>query len=82
MTAKFVINKDKRGEFRFTLEASNGEVIVKSEGYKTIADVYDGIESVKKNSKEAIEIQEDISLVESAPTINNKCIYLDVVDFT
>ena len=47
---KFVISKDKRGEFRFNLKAGNGQTILASEGYKTMASCKNGIESVKKNS--------------------------------
>ena len=47
---KFVITKDKRGEFRFNLKAGNGQTILASEGYKTMASCKNGIESVKKNS--------------------------------
>lgn len=48
--AKFEINKDKAGEFRFNLKASNGQIILSSEGYKTKASCENGIESVRKNS--------------------------------
>jgi uncharacterized protein YegP (UPF0339 family) len=37
MARKFGIFKDKRGEYRFHLRATNGEVIATSEGYKTKA---------------------------------------------
>jgi len=35
MAAKFKISKDKSGEYRFKLNAPNGETIAVSEGYKT-----------------------------------------------
>lgn len=47
---KFVISIRKNGEFQFNLKASNGQVILASEGYKTKAACENGIESVKKNS--------------------------------
>ena len=48
--AKFEISVRKNGEFQFNLKASNGEVILTSEGYTTKADCLNGVESVKKNS--------------------------------
>ena len=46
---KFQVKKDKAGEFRFNLLASNGQVILSSEGYTTKAACENGIASVKKN---------------------------------
>ena len=48
--AKFEIYKDKRGEFRFRLKASNGQSILASEGYAAKSGCTNGIESVRKNS--------------------------------
>ena len=50
--AKFEIYTDKRGEFRFRLKASNGQAILTGEGYKAKASCTNGIESVRKNSKD------------------------------
>lgn len=50
--AKFEVSIRKDGEFQFNLKASNGEIILSSEGYKTKASCLNGIESVKKNSVE------------------------------
>lgn len=56
MAGKFVVTKDKAGEFRFKLVATNGQTIAVSEGYKTKASAMNGIESVKENApKAAIE---------------------------
>ena len=52
MAGKFEIYKDKAGEFRFRLKASNGQNILASEGYKAKVSCHNGIESVKKNSLE------------------------------
>lgn len=49
---KFEITKRKNGEFQFNLKASNGQVILTSEGYKTKAACKNGIQSVKKNSQD------------------------------
>ena len=48
--AKFEISVRKNGEFQFNLKASNGEVILTSEGYTTKAACLNGAESVKKNA--------------------------------
>lgn len=50
---KFEVYKDKKGEFRFRLKASNGETIVTGEGYKAKAGCLNGIESIKKNAPDA-----------------------------
>lgn len=49
---KFEISLRKNNEFQFNLKASNGQVILASEGYTTKANCKKGIESVKKNSQE------------------------------
>ena len=51
---KFEIYKDKAGEFRFRLKASNGEIIATSEGYKSKAGCKNGIASVKKNAESEV----------------------------
>ncbi|WP_370526845.1 YegP family protein [Bacteroides sp. 51] len=50
MMAKFEITQRKNGEFQFNLKASNGEIILTSEGYTAKESCKNGIESVKKNS--------------------------------
>ena len=50
---KFEIFTDKKGEYRFRLKASNGQIIAASEGYKDLDGCVNGIESVKKNAAEA-----------------------------
>ena len=50
MSGSFEIYKDKAGEFRFRLKASNGEIVLASEGYKAKSSCKNGIESVKKNA--------------------------------
>lgn len=51
---KFVVTKRKNDELQFVLKASNGQVILASEGYSSKAACMNGIESVKKNSQEEI----------------------------
>ena len=49
---KFEITTRKNGEFQFNLKATNGQVILTSQGYSTKANCINGIESVKKNSQD------------------------------
>ncbi|MBO5199310.1 MAG: YegP family protein [Lachnospiraceae bacterium] len=56
---KFEVYADKAGEFRFRLKATNGQVIATSEGYKTLANCLNGIESVKKNAVGAETVAEE-----------------------
>ncbi len=58
MAGKFVITKDKKGEFRFVLKAGNGEVIAMSEGYATKSGAVNGIESVRKNAADSTVVDE------------------------
>jgi uncharacterized protein YegP (UPF0339 family) len=54
MAAKFELTKDAKGEFRWRLVASNGQIIATGgEGYKAKESAKAGIESVKKNAPTA-----------------------------
>lgn len=55
---KFEVYTDKAGEFRFRLKASNGEIILASEGYAAKSSCMNGIESVGKNAPEAEVVKE------------------------
>lgn len=55
---KFEVYKDKAGEFRFRLNATNGQIIAVGEGYKALASCINGIESVKKNAPDAEIVKE------------------------
>jgi uncharacterized protein YegP (UPF0339 family) len=56
---KFEMYTDKKGETRFRLKATNGQVIAASEGYTTKAACKNGIESVRKNAADApVELPE------------------------
>ena len=57
MAAKFELYKDKKGEYRFRLVASNGQTIATSEGYKSKDSAVKGIESVKKNAPTAAVVE-------------------------
>jgi uncharacterized protein YegP (UPF0339 family) len=54
VAAKFEINKDIAGEFRFKLVAVNGEIIAVSEGYTAKEGALNGIESVRLNAPVAV----------------------------
>jgi len=49
MAGKFECYKDKAGEYRFRLKASNGQTILSSEGYKDKSSCSKGIASIRKN---------------------------------
>lgn len=51
---KFELYKDKGGEYRFRLKATNGQIVLGSEGYAAKASCINGIESVKKNAVDAL----------------------------
>jgi uncharacterized protein YegP (UPF0339 family) len=57
MAAKFELYKDKKGEYRWKLVASNGQTIAVGEGYTTNESAKNGIESVKKNAPTAAIIE-------------------------
>lgn len=50
MAGKFRVFKGKNGEQYFNLLASNGQVILSSEGYKSMASCKNGIQSVIDNA--------------------------------
>jgi uncharacterized protein len=50
MAGWFELDKSKDGQFRFTLKAGNGEVILTSELYKAKPSALNGIASVQTNS--------------------------------
>ena len=58
---KFEITTRKNGEFQFNLKATNGQVILTSQGYKTKANCINGIESVKKNSADEARFERKVA---------------------
>ncbi len=66
---KFVITVRKNGEFQFNLKASNGQVILTSEGYNTKTACLNGVESVKKNA--AIEDRYEIKVAKNGKPFFN-----------
>jgi uncharacterized protein YegP (UPF0339 family) len=59
MPAKFEVYKDKKGEFRFRLLATNGQTIATGESYPTKAACLKGIASIQKNAPVAEIVEED-----------------------
>ena len=54
MSGKFELYPDSKGEYRWRLKASNGQVVATGgEGYSSKSAAINGIESVKKNAPEA-----------------------------
>jgi uncharacterized protein YegP (UPF0339 family) len=56
---KFEIYTDKKGEFRYRLKATNGQIIAVGESYKTKKSVLNGVESVRKNAAEGNIVKEE-----------------------
>ena len=68
---KFVISVRKNGEFQFNLKATNGQVILTSEGYTTKTACLNGVESVKKNA--AVEARFEVKVAKNGkPYFNLK----------
>ena len=61
---KFEIYVDKANEFRFRLKAKNGEIIATSEGYKTMDNCKNGVESVRKNAENAAVVMPELATAE------------------
>ncbi|MGN8244424.1 YegP family protein [Cellulomonas soli] len=47
---KFEIYKDKAGEFRFRIRATNGNVLASSEGYSAKASAQNAIDRIKSDA--------------------------------
>ncbi|MEM6708209.1 MAG: YegP family protein [Pseudomonadota bacterium] len=52
MAGSFELYKDRGGKFRFRLKASNGEIILASQGYASKAGALNGIRSVQTNCQD------------------------------
>ena len=52
MPGKFEIFKDRGGKHRFRLKATNGQIILASQGYKSKTSAKNGIASVQRNSQD------------------------------
>jgi uncharacterized protein len=53
MAAKFVLKRVSNGKFRFSLIATNGQIIATSEAYESKASALKGVESLKRNAPTA-----------------------------
>ena len=56
---KFEVYVDKKGEYRFRLKATNGQIIATGEGYVKLASCLNGIESIRKNAVDAPVLEEE-----------------------
>jgi len=61
MSGKFTVFAGKNGQTYFNLKAGNGEIILKSEGYRDKASAHNGIESVRKNAPDAARYEKKTS---------------------
>lgn len=52
MAGKFELFTARNGKFHFNLKASNGQVILTSQGYAARSGARNGIESVRKNASD------------------------------
>ena len=69
MPAKFVVKRGSTGKYRFSLHASNGQIIATSEAYETKRAAMAGIASVQKNAAGAsIDDQTDAAAKKAAGT--------------
>lgn len=55
------MKNEKNGEFQFNLKASNGQIILTSEGYVSKTNCINGIESVKRNSQDENKFDRKVS---------------------
>ena len=58
---KFEITTRKNGEFQFNLKATNGQVILTSQGYASKATCLNGVESVKKNATDEARFDKKVA---------------------
>ena len=56
---KFEIYNDKKGEFRYRLKATNGQIIAVGEAYKSKKSCLNGVESVRKNAANGKIVKEE-----------------------
>ncbi len=56
---KFEIYTDKKGEFRYRLKATNGQIIAVGEAYKSKKSCLGGVESVRKNAANGKVVKEE-----------------------
>ena len=61
MAGKFELYKDRAGKHRFRLKASNGEIILASQGYASRAGAQKGIDSVRRNSSSVKNFQVSVN---------------------
>lgn len=58
---KFEITARKNDDFQFVLKATNGQVILASQGYKSKTSCLNGVESVKNNAPDDSKYERKVS---------------------
>ena len=58
---RFTIDKDKGGEFRFRIVATNGNVLAASEGYAAKASAQNAIDRIKGDAAGADVVDETVT---------------------
>jgi uncharacterized protein len=61
MSGKFSVFTGRNGQTYFSLKAGNGEIILKSEGYRDKASAHNGIGSVRKNAPDTARYEKKTS---------------------
>jgi hypothetical protein len=86
---KYQILLDKAGEYRFNLNASNGEVIASSEGYSSKDGCLNGINSLRRIANSEIEDlttstekQTETPIIEPEPTVIQKAVETSKPEYT
>lgn len=66
MPAKFVVKKGTTGKFRFSLVATNGQIVATSETYETKRACMSGVASVKKIAAGAVVDDQTVAAPKAA----------------
>jgi hypothetical protein len=64
--AKFVVKRGSTGKFRFTLVATNGQVVATSEAYETKRAALNGIASIQKIAAGAAVVDQTAAAAKAA----------------
>ena len=70
MPGKFVVQKNKKGEFHFNLVSTNGQIVATSQRYATKQACMRGVASVRKLAADAA--LQDLSSPEAGPAATRK----------
>ena len=76
---KFVVTKNDRGQFHFSLKANNGQVILSSQEYSSKAACENGIESVRTNAADDSKFERK-EAKDGRPYFNLKAANAQIID--